>query len=86
MTTEKHLKSENLLVIMGKIKIVLEQGQDGWLVATCPSLPPCISQGKTKEEALANIKEAIELYLEVAQEDNDPIPPSLLDGKVEVYE
>ncbi|PZV28004.1 MAG: hypothetical protein DCF12_01135 [Snowella sp.] len=41
-------------------------GEDGYWVAQCPSLPPCISQGKTKTEAIANIQEAIELYLEVS--------------------
>ncbi|MBS4027750.1 MAG: type II toxin-antitoxin system HicB family antitoxin [Ignavibacteriales bacterium] len=46
------------------IKVILEQGEDGYIVAHCPSLKSCWTQGKTKEEALANIKEAIELYLE----------------------
>jgi len=46
----------------------LEKGEDGYYVVTVPSLPGCISQGKTKKEALENIKEAIELYLEVLQE------------------
>ncbi len=40
----------------------------------CPSLPGCISQGKTKEEALANIKEAIDLYVEALEEDDLPVP------------
>ena len=51
-----------------KLKVVIEKGKDGYYVVTVPSLPGCISQGKTKEEALENIKEAIELYLEVLQE------------------
>jgi predicted RNase H-like HicB family nuclease len=51
-----------------KFKVVIEKGEDGYYVVTVPSLPGCISQGKTKEEALENIKEAIELYLEVLQE------------------
>ena len=51
-----------------KFKVVLEKGEDGYFVVTVPSLPGCISQGKTREEALENIKEAIELYLEVLQE------------------
>ncbi len=45
-------------------QIILYPGEDGYWVAECPSLPGCISQGKTKEEAIANIKEAIELYIE----------------------
>ena len=46
------------------LKIILEQGKDGYIVAHCPSLKGCWSQGKTEEEAIKNIKEAIELYLE----------------------
>ena len=45
-------------------KVVLEQGEDGWIVAHCPSLKGCWSQGRTREDALQNIREAIELYLE----------------------
>ena len=52
-----------------RFKIVLEQGLDGYITAYCPSLKGCVSQGKTEEEAVANIKEAIELYLEPAPED-----------------
>lgn len=47
-----------------KIKVIVEKGEDGYFVAHCPSLRSCWSQGKTKEEALKNIREAIELYLE----------------------
>ena len=46
-----------------KFQVVLEQGEDGYSVAHCPALRGCWSQGKTREEALANIQEAIELYL-----------------------
>ncbi len=56
-------------------QVVLEYGDDGWWTVRCPSLPGCNSQGKTQEEALGNIKEAIELYLEVLIEDGKPIPP-----------
>jgi len=47
-----------------KIKVMIEKGEDGYFVARCPSLKSCWSQGKTEEEALKNIQEAIELYLE----------------------
>jgi predicted RNase H-like HicB family nuclease len=50
------------------LMVILEQGEDGYIVVECPSLPGCVSQGKTEEEALANIKEAIELWLEVEAE------------------
>jgi len=47
-----------------KIKVIVEEGENGYFVAHCPSLKSCWSQGKTEEEALKNIQEAIELYLE----------------------
>jgi len=47
-----------------KLPVILTPGEDGWIVAECPVLPGCISQGKTKEEALYNIREAAELWLE----------------------
>ena len=47
-----------------KLKVVLEPSDEGGFTATVPALPGCISEGNTKEEALANIREAIELYLE----------------------
>ncbi len=55
-------------------KIIIYPGEDGYWVAQCPSLPPCISQGETKQEAIANIQEAIELYLELLKEENRAIP------------
>jgi len=53
-----------------KLKIVLEHGMDGYIVAHCPALKGCVTQGRTEDEALQNIKEAIELYLEADPEDN----------------
>lgn len=49
-----------------KFKVIIERGEDGYFVAHCPALRSCWSQGKTREEALQNIREAIELYLEPA--------------------
>ena len=54
--------------------MVLYPGEDGYRVVECPTLPGCISKGKTKKEAIANIKEAIELYIEVLEEDCLPLP------------
>ena len=51
------------------IKVLIRRGEDGFFVATCPSLKSCWSQGKTREEALANIREAIALYLEPKPKD-----------------
>ncbi len=47
-----------------KLKVIIEKGEDGYFAAHCPSLRSCWSQGTTKAEALKNIQEAIELYLE----------------------
>ena len=46
------------------LKVIIERGEDGYFVASCPSLKSCWSQGKTRQEALENIREAIDLYLE----------------------
>ncbi len=43
--------------------VKLEQDEDGWIVAECPALPGCVSQGRDEEEALANIREAITAWL-----------------------
>ncbi|HID27759.1 MAG TPA: type II toxin-antitoxin system HicB family antitoxin [Methanosarcinales archaeon] len=56
-----------------KYKVVLEQGEDGWLVVTVPALPGCITQGKTFEEAMNNAKDAIEAYLESLKNNNQMI-------------
>ena len=47
-----------------RYQVILFPGEDGYIVADCPSLPGCMSQGKTREEALVNIREAMELWLE----------------------
>lgn len=60
-----------------KYTVILEEGEDGYIVVTVPALPGCVTQGKTKEEALKNAKEAIELYLDVLREDNEPIPQDI---------
>ncbi len=51
------------------LKIILEPSEEGGYTAIVPSLPGCISEGDTKEEALQNIREAIELYLEPVEDD-----------------
>ncbi len=67
-----------------KYRIVIAQDEDGVFVAECPSLPGCISQGKTRSEALANIKDAIAGYLESLRKHNEPIPPSIQEEVVEI--
>jgi len=63
-------------------EVFIYHGEDGYWVAECPSLPGCISQGKTKEEAITNIKEAIEGYVLALKEDNLPIPTENFDAFV----
>ena len=55
-------------------QVVLYPGEDGYWVVECPSLPGCVSQGETRQEAIANIKEAIELCIAVLEEDDLPVP------------
>jgi predicted RNase H-like HicB family nuclease len=54
--------------------VILEQEPDGGYVATVPALPGCVSQGDTREEVLANIRDAIELYLEECRATGDEPP------------
>ena len=68
-----------------RFRIIIEQDEDGVFVAECPSLPGCISQGKTRKEAVANIKDAIEGYLASLKKHNEPIPPSISEEVIEVY-
>ncbi|MEA5597779.1 type II toxin-antitoxin system HicB family antitoxin [Rivularia sp. UHCC 0363] len=66
--------------IKSKRKVLLYRGEDGYFVVEVPSLPGCISQGKTREEALTNIEEAISLYIEVLQDRGEFVP----EDKIEV--
>ena len=59
-----------------KYLVTLTAGEDGYIVAECPALPGCVSQGKTREEALRNIQEAIEGIIEVRKAQKLPIPIS----------
>jgi predicted RNase H-like HicB family nuclease len=57
-----------------QLPVVLRSGEDGWIVAECPVIPGCVSQGRTREEALANIREAIELCLETRTDEGWSLP------------
>ena len=67
-----------------KYRIIVEQDEDGIFVAEAPSLPGCVSQGNTRDEALVNVKEAIEGYLESLRKHGDPIPPPITEEMIEV--
>ena len=55
-------------------QVIIYSGEDGYWVAECTSLPGCISQGKTREEAVQNIKDAIKVYIAALEQDNLPVP------------
>jgi predicted RNase H-like HicB family nuclease len=55
-------------------QIILYPGEDNFWVAECPSLPGCVTQGRSKEEAIHNIREAIQGYIEALEEDGLPVP------------
>lgn len=55
-------------------QVVVYLGEDGYFVVECPSLPGCLSQGKTREEAVENIKEAIQGYVAALEEVGLPVP------------
>jgi predicted RNase H-like HicB family nuclease len=55
-------------------QVIIYRGEDGYWIAECPSLPGCLSQGETKEAAIANIKEAIQGYIAALEQDNLPVP------------
>ncbi len=59
---------------------VVFKGEDGHWVAECLSLPGCVSQGLTREEAVSHIREAIQLYITVLEEDHLPIPEERFDS------
>jgi predicted RNase H-like HicB family nuclease len=63
-------------------RVVLYPGEDGYVVAEVPSLPGCISQGKSRDEALENVREAISLHVEVLRERGEPVP----EDRVEMVE
>ena len=67
-----------------KFRVIIEMDEDGIFVAECPSLPGCISQGKTRAEAIENIKDAAKGYLESLKKHNEPIPPSIYEETVEI--
>jgi predicted RNase H-like HicB family nuclease len=60
-------------------QVVIYPGEDKYWVAECPSLPGCVSQGTTKEDAISNIREAIQAYVTTLEEDRLPIPPERFD-------
>lgn len=68
------LRSMATRSITSKLPVVLHPGEDGWIVAECPVIPGCISQGRDREDALRNIAEAIALCLDSQEEEGWALP------------
>ena len=68
-----------------KYTVILDKDEDGVYVATVPALPGCISDGRTVEEALSNVREAIQGFIEDMKADGEPIPKDIeIIGNVEL--
>ena len=67
-----------------KFTVIIEKGRESGFVAHCPALKGCVSQGADKEETVANIKEAIEVYVEALVADKLPVPTEVGRETVEV--
>ncbi|MBX3402014.1 MAG: type II toxin-antitoxin system HicB family antitoxin [Phycisphaeraceae bacterium] len=67
-----------------KFRVVIEQDEDGKFIATAPSLPGCMSQGDSREEAMRNIADAIQGYLESLDKSGDPIPMPITEEVIEI--
>jgi len=67
-----------------RYRVLIEQDEDGMFVAECPSLPGCVSQGKSRKEALGNIQDAVRGYLESLKKHNEPVPPPIEEEIIEV--
>jgi predicted RNase H-like HicB family nuclease len=61
-------------------QVIIYPGEDGLWVAECPSLPGCVSQGESREAAVANIREAIEAYILALKDDGLPVPEERFDA------
>lgn len=68
-----------------RLPVTIEQDEEDWYVAECPAIPGCLSQGKTLDEALENIREAIELCLQVRREKGFPLTIQTYEIEVPVY-
>ncbi len=67
-----------------KFRITIEQDEDGKFIASCPTLPGCVSDGSTRAESIVNIKDAIQGYLTSLQKSGDPLPAPITEDIVEI--
>jgi len=76
---------KEMAMVLEKFPVTIYQDEEGWYVAECPVIPGCMTQGRTLDEALNNIREAIELCLEVRKEKDLPLTIEMLEVEVPVY-
>ena len=67
-----------------RFRVIIKKDEDGVFVVECPTLPGCVSQGKTRMEAIRNVKDAAKGYLESLKKHKEPIPPSIDEEMVEI--
>ena len=72
------------MLVRMKFRVTIEPDEDGVFVAGCAALPGCVSQGKTRDEAMANIRDAIQGYLASLKKHGEPIPGGITEEIVEV--
>ena len=77
-------RTQNVNIESMKFRVLIEPDEDGVFVAECPALPGCVSQGRTRAEALDNIKDAIAGYLASLKKHNEPVPRPIAEEVVEV--
>ena len=63
-------------------QVLVYRGEDGFWIAECPNLPGCVTQGETQNAALANIKEAVQVYVGALEVDNLPVPEEHFDARL----
>lgn len=68
-----------------RYRVIIEVDEDGMHIVSVPALPGCISQGRTREEALKNIEDAIKGYIESLKKHKEPIPPPIEEEIVEIH-
>lgn len=67
-----------------KFRVIIGQDEDGVFIAQCPSLPGCVSRGQTRKVAEADIKEAIQGYIESLRKHDESIPPSITEEIIDI--
>jgi antitoxin HicB len=72
-----NLPREDITFRRMKFRVIVEPDEDGVFVAECPALPGCVSEGRTREEATSNIRDAIQGYVASLKKHGEPIPPGI---------